>query len=82
MLKEYLKAGDATAAERQAHSIKGASASVGGERLCEVAFEIEKTTTTGDLNAARIHMAEMEAQFEQLNKAMAKELEKLSRETS
>ena len=32
-LKVYLEAGDATGAERQAHTIKGASANVGGERL-------------------------------------------------
>ena len=36
-LKGYLETGDAPGARRQAHSIKGASANVGGERLRAVA---------------------------------------------
>jgi HPt (histidine-containing phosphotransfer) domain-containing protein len=74
-LKGYLETGDATGIERQAHSIKGASANVGAERLRAVAFEIEKAAMTGDLNAARIHMPELEEQFERLNQVMSKELE-------
>jgi CheY-like chemotaxis protein/HPt (histidine-containing phosphotransfer) domain-containing protein len=66
----YLEIGDAAGVERQAHTIKGASANVGGERLLDVAFEIEKTAKIGDLNAAWIHMAELETQFYQLNRAM------------
>ncbi len=69
-LKGYLEIGDAAGVERQAHTIKGASANVGGERLRDVAFEIEKTAKIGDLNAAWIHMAELETQFYQLNRAM------------
>jgi CheY-like chemotaxis protein/HPt (histidine-containing phosphotransfer) domain-containing protein len=69
-LKGYLETGDAAGAERQAHTIKGASANVGGERLRDVAFEIEKTARIGDLNAAWIQMAELETQFHQLNRAM------------
>ena len=81
-LQGYLETGDATGTERQAHSIKGASANVGGERLRAVAFEIEKTAMTGDLNAARIHMPELEEQFERLNQVMSKELEQPSMENS
>ncbi len=71
-LKGYLETGDAAGAERQAHTIKGASANMGGERLRDVAFEIEKTARIGDLNAAWIQIAELETQFHQLNRAMIK----------
>ena len=72
-LKGYLETGDVSGAERQAHAIKGASANVGGERLREVAFEMEKATRAGDLSAAGRLMAEMEAQFDLLNQAMTEE---------
>jgi len=65
-LRGYLEAGDAPGVERQAHSIKGASANVGGERLREVASKMEKSAGTGDLNTAGRHLAEMETQFDAL----------------
>jgi PAS domain S-box-containing protein len=73
-LKGYLDTGDASGAERQAHTIKGASANMGGEQLCAVAFEMEKAAKAGDLDAARGYMAEIETQFNRLNQAMTKEL--------
>jgi response regulator RpfG family c-di-GMP phosphodiesterase len=38
-IKGYLETGDVMGIERQAHTIRGASANMGGERLREVAFE-------------------------------------------
>jgi len=73
-LKGYLETGDFSGAEHQAHTIKGASANVGGERLREVAFEMEKATRAKDLSTAGRLMAEMEAQFDMLNQVMIKEL--------
>jgi CheY-like chemotaxis protein/HPt (histidine-containing phosphotransfer) domain-containing protein len=73
-LKGYLEAGDATGAERQAHTIKGASANVGGERLRAVAFEMEKAAKAGELRAAGGYIPELEAQFAALSKVMKKEL--------
>ena len=73
-LRGYLKAGDVTGAERQAHTIKGASAAVGGEALRAVAFEMEKAAKAGDLGAVRALMSNAEAQFLRLKDAMEKEL--------
>ncbi|MFH0996296.1 MAG: response regulator [Pseudomonadota bacterium] len=73
-LKRYLEAGDAPGAERQAHTIKGASANVGGERLQAVAFEMEKAAGAGDLSAAGKHLSELESQFDALNQVMTKTL--------
>jgi len=70
--KDCLDTGDASGAERQAHTIKGASANVGGEILRAVALKMEKAGKTGDLDTVKAVMPELEAQFEILKKAMEK----------
>ncbi len=70
LLKGYLETGDTPGAERQAHSIKGASANLGGEALRAVAFEMEKAGKAGDLEAARVHLPELLGQFALLREAM------------
>lgn len=72
-LKAFIKAGDAESTERQAHTIKGASANVGGEALRAVAFDMEKAANAGDLSAAEACMARLEAQFDRLKKAIEKD---------
>ncbi|MCX5883486.1 MAG: Hpt domain-containing protein [Deltaproteobacteria bacterium] len=69
-----METGDVSGVERQAHSIKGASAYMGGERLREVALVMEKAARAGDLRTAKGHMADLETQFDQLKQAMTKEL--------
>lgn len=48
-LDQALQAGDAHTAERAAHSIKGASATIGGMALRETAFVCEKLGKDGKL---------------------------------
>ena len=69
VLKGCLEAGDAARAERQAHTIKGASANVGGEALRAVAFEMEKAAKAGDLEAVTARLPELENQFARLRKS-------------
>ena len=64
------RAGDTPGAERQAHTIKGASANVGGECLRAVAFEMEKAAKAGNLEAVMARLPEMERQFARLKQAM------------
>jgi CheY-like chemotaxis protein/HPt (histidine-containing phosphotransfer) domain-containing protein len=73
-LKGYLQAGDAHGAERQAHTIKGASANIGGEALLVVAFEMEKLGKSGDLSAVHERMDELELQFARLREVLEKEI--------
>jgi two-component system sensor histidine kinase/response regulator len=73
VLRESLEMGDVSGCGRQAHSIKGASASVGAERLRKVAGEMEKAVSAGDLGAVRYHMAVLEAEFFRLRETMKKE---------
>lgn len=72
MLRTCLKAGDAARVERQAHTIKGASANVGGEAMCAVAFEIERMAKAGDLEAGTARLPELGNQLARLRKTMNK----------
>ncbi len=58
-----VEANDAKTAERAAHSIKGASATVGGEALRQVALECEMLGKQGDLGAVRGKIDEIRCQY-------------------
>ncbi len=70
ILKQHLKNEDASAAGRLAHSIKGAAANVGGERLRKVALAMEKAADSGDMDAVQARMTGLEAQYLLLTAAM------------
>ncbi|HEY5529056.1 MAG TPA: response regulator, partial [Thermoleophilia bacterium] len=70
VLRRCLDTGDAEGATRQAHTIKGASANVGGEALRAVALEMEKAGQVGDLAAAMTHMPDLVSRFARLKVAM------------
>ena len=69
-LKVCLAAGDASGAIRQAHTIRGASATVGGDALSAVAQQMEKVATSGDLEAVRDHLPDLEYEFGRMHAAM------------
>ena len=69
-LKAFLESGDVSGVELQAHTIKGASAYVGGERLRAVSFEMENAAKAQDLTAASSFMNELERQFDCLKEEM------------
>jgi PAS domain S-box-containing protein len=73
-LRGYLDSGDIPGAERQAHTIKGASANVGGEALRAVAFEMEKAARDGNLDAAGRQMSGLETEFDRLKQSLTEEL--------
>ncbi|MBK5964371.1 hypothetical protein CCR95_09815 [Thiocystis minor] len=72
-LRGTLEVGDAPSAERQAHTIKGASANVGGQRLRAVAFAMEQAAKAGDLNTARDRLVELETEFDGLRHSMVQD---------
>jgi PAS domain S-box-containing protein len=74
-----LRAGDAPGAMRQAHTIKGASATVGGEALRAVAGEIERDATAGDLASAGDRLEDLESAFDRLREAMSQPTGEMSR---
>ncbi len=73
-LWNYLEKGDITSSERQAHSIKGASANIGGEALRTVAFKMEMAAKVGDLAELKRLMPYLEAQFKRLKEAIEKKI--------
>ena len=72
LLKTYSESGNLTGLELHAHSIKGASANVGGETLQEVAFRMEKAAKSGDLNSAKFCIKEIETEFEKLKEILVR----------
>jgi len=71
-LRGFLAAGDVSGTERQAHTIKGAAANIGGEALRELAFKMEKTARAGNLDEVRDRLPEMITQFELLREEIGK----------
>ncbi len=69
-LKLLVDAGDILGSERKAHTIKGASALVGGEQLRFVAFEMEKAFKSKDFNTADARVTELETRFAQLREVL------------
>ena len=69
-LKRDLESGDVPGTERQAHTIKGAAANMGAERLRKVAWQIEQTAHAGDLHTAADYLPELESEFNALRQAM------------
>jgi PAS domain S-box-containing protein len=69
-LRDFLTAGDIAGSARHAHSIRGASASVGGNRLRDLACVMEKAADGGDLYTVASRMADLELEFDQLKDAM------------
>ena len=77
ILKDYLDAGNASGVGLQAHTIKGASANIGGEALRATAFEMEKKGKSGDLAAAQECMSDLEMEFKKLKEVLEKEISHL-----
>jgi len=69
-LKGYAAAGDAQHVGQQAHKIKGASATVGGEALSALAAALEQAGKIGDMTIISTRVAELETQFAALKEAM------------
>ena len=69
-VRTALQAGAASSAEHQAHTIKGASATCGGEALRAVALKMEEAARDGDLESVADLLPELEMQFIRLKEAM------------
>jgi HPt (histidine-containing phosphotransfer) domain-containing protein len=69
-LRDALAAGHGPAVSRQAHTLKGACAAVGGEALRAVAFEMEQAADAGDLAAVTARLRDLDAQLALLGDAI------------
>ncbi len=75
-LKGHLEKKDLEKIKMQAHTIKGASANIGGEVLREIAFKIEKAADTGDFAEIASLMPELEEQHTVLKRVLEEEIKK------
>jgi PAS domain S-box-containing protein len=73
-LSVALRTGDAATAHRIAHTIKGASANVGGEALRLIALEMERAGIAGDLGSVGMRMGDLSAAFDRLRQEMERYL--------
>jgi PAS domain S-box-containing protein len=69
-LRSFVAVGDASAAQRTAHSIKGACANVGGEAMRAAAYEAEKAARAGNLDAVAGLIPDLDRRFGELKAAM------------
>ena len=69
-VRGHLACGDAKVVQHQAHTIKGAAATAGGEGVARVAFAIEQSGKAGDLVAASSSFDELVSEFELLKQAI------------
>jgi len=72
-LKDLIARRDANGAGHQAHSIKGAAANVGGERMRRVALEMETSADAGNLTGVACRMGKLETEFRLLKDALEHE---------
>ncbi len=68
-----LAAGDAVAAGRLAHAIKGAAATVNGQALQNAALQLEQAVSAGDVTAMESRYAELEQHYHAMKNAMEKD---------
>ncbi len=69
-LKERVLAQDAAGVRYEAHTLKGASANMGGESLREVAEQCEQAAVEGDLSRVAGLLPELSARYEALARAL------------
>ena len=70
LLKNAVEAGDLVTSTRQAHSIKGAAANVGGEEMRTVAAAMEAAGHAEDLDGIKSRLDVLEKTYERLKGAM------------
>jgi len=81
-LKSYAAAGDWQHVGKQAHKIKGAAATVGGEALSALAGALEQAGQAENQALISARVPELDAQFTALKEAMLTELEPLRKATA
>ncbi len=71
-LRGYVEAGDVEGAARQAHTIKGASAAIGGEALRAAAIDLESAAgRSADVATLRARLVDIETEFARLEAAIS-----------
>jgi len=75
-LRQAIEQEDAELVTRQAHSLRGAGANVGAERMRECAARIEELGRSGNLVGVKAHFETLEHEFERVRRQLQKETAK------
>jgi PAS domain S-box-containing protein len=75
LLQVQLESANGPDIVRLAHSIKGAAANVGGERLRAVALQMENDAQIGQIDSAGAHLAGLKVEFYRLRQAIEEQLQ-------
>ena len=70
-LKQFLQQGDAEKARREAHTVKGACANFGADRMANIADSFRRLAHIDDLQQAAAEMESLEAEFERVRSYLA-----------
>ena len=70
--KTHSKTGDLSGVELLSHSIKGACANIGADRLQAVALKMEKEARAGDAAHLTSHVDTLQHEFDQLEMTVRK----------
>jgi HPt (histidine-containing phosphotransfer) domain-containing protein len=70
IMEQYVQSNDISGCERQAHTIKGAAANVGGTALSEIAASMEQIVKNGTLNVFSTKIPQLSEMFDILKDAM------------
>ncbi len=70
-LKAALSSGDPTQMRQQAHSLKGASASIGAETLSQKARSLEENAKAGSLEGAEALIDQVQVELDKLKELLA-----------
>jgi signal transduction histidine kinase/CheY-like chemotaxis protein/HPt (histidine-containing phosphotransfer) domain-containing protein len=70
LLQTSIAAGRADEVQCQAHKIKGAAATVGGEAMSAVAWEIEQAGRAGHVDTLKLRLPDLESEYLRLRDAM------------
>ncbi len=71
-LHDALAGGDAATIRGQAHALRGAAATVGGERVRQVATRMEEASKAGDIAAAAAYLPQLDEEVGRLQVALAR----------
>lgn len=70
ILKAKLEEGDAQGVRMQAHSLKGAAATLSAEAMRTICFEMQEAAAAKELNRASALLPQLEEQYELLEAAL------------
>lgn len=74
-LDNALAAQDLATSQRAAHSLKGACATIGAERLQETAYAVEQACTAANLEQAQAQLANLREDAAELQSLLRQELD-------